>query len=271
MSASDLAGHRIREFRQRRGWTAKELADRCAEAGAPHITATVITNLETRRRRTRQITLDELLVLACVLKVPPILLFLPLNDGERLEITPAISTDPVPSALWLSGLIASPNMPDIADDDQSLRWGQLAAEGVVSIELLLDVWAWASTYLWISQALAKGDPPPLGVSRENAEHVVENAPFRLGKAIDMLIAKGITPPRLPRSLVDDLKARNALLNPGQVPVWDDNAEQPSWLTNPEAAIVVVDFARRLHVELRYQAFPADSRAGEEPDLHGESS
>ena len=84
----------------------------------------------------------------------------------------------------------------------------------------------------------------------------------------MLIAKGITPPRLPRSLVDDLKARNALLNPGQVPVWDNNAEQPSWLTNPEAAIVVVDFARRLHVELRYQAFPADSRAGEEPDLHG---
>ena len=81
------------------------------------------------RRRTRQITLDELLVLACVLKVPPILLFLPLNDGERLEITPAISTDPVPSALWLSGLIASPNMPDIADDDQSLRWANSPRKG----------------------------------------------------------------------------------------------------------------------------------------------
>ena len=60
--------------------------------------------------------------------------------------------------------------------------GELAAEGVVSIELS-DVWAWASTYLWISQALAKGDPPPLGVSRENAEHVVENAPFRLGRRL----------------------------------------------------------------------------------------
>ena len=102
LGASDLAGQRIREIRQRRGWTARELADECAKVGASHITATVITNLETRRRLTRQITLDELLVLAHVLQVPPLLLFVPLDDAEVLEVAPGVELGALDAAAWVA-------------------------------------------------------------------------------------------------------------------------------------------------------------------------
>lgn len=101
MSASDLAGRRIREARKRRDWTVRDLADHCAKAGAGHITATVITNLETRRRATRELTVDELLVLAHALDVPPVQLISPLNAGEGLQITPDVQMDVLEAAGWL--------------------------------------------------------------------------------------------------------------------------------------------------------------------------
>ena len=101
-SASDLAGQRIRQFRKRRGWTVRELADRCAAVGASHITATVITNLETRRRASRQITVDELLVLAYILDVPPLLLFVPADGTETLQIADDVEKGPVEAAAWVA-------------------------------------------------------------------------------------------------------------------------------------------------------------------------
>lgn len=112
LSASDLAGRRIRQVRQRRKWTAKDLAALCADAGAPYITASVITDLETRRRSSRKITLDELLVLAHVLEVPPLLLFVPLDDAEVLEVVPGVELGALDAAAW------------IADDDAMLGPGR---------------------------------------------------------------------------------------------------------------------------------------------------
>lgn len=258
MGASDLAGQRIRQFRQQHEWTAKELADRCAEIGAPHITATVITNLETRRRASRQITVDEALVLAYVLEVPPILLFLPLSDGEHLEITPSISTDPVSSVLWLSGLSAS---PDIAGGEQRRRREVVDAFTVLPVNLLLDIWAQASFYLWMTDRLARDDPP-FGIPRDTAERSIANVPDRLAKALNLMLARGLTPPRLPRRLVEDLRARKVLLHPDEVPVWGENAEQPDWLTNPEAALEIADFPRRLFAQISDNTYPRDSRDDE---------
>ena len=103
LSASDIAGRRIREARTERGWTVRELADRCAKAGVPKITHTVITNLETRRRDTREATLDELLALAQVLGVPPAQLMTPLDAGEELEILPGVTMGPLEAAGWIIG------------------------------------------------------------------------------------------------------------------------------------------------------------------------
>ena len=85
---SDLTAVRIRETRRRRGWTARQLADRCAEAGAPELTVSVIANIETGRRdaeghRRRDVTIDEALALAYVLEVPPVVLIPAFLDGDK--------------------------------------------------------------------------------------------------------------------------------------------------------------------------------------------
>lgn len=103
LRASDLAARRIREVRQRYGWTVKELADRCSRRGAPQITATVITNLETRRHATRQITVEEVFVLAEVLAVPPVQLMAPLDAAEDLEVTPDVHMDASTAVAWIAG------------------------------------------------------------------------------------------------------------------------------------------------------------------------
>jgi transcriptional regulator with XRE-family HTH domain len=73
---SDLIAERLRDVRFELGWTAAELAAACARAGQPRITAAVIANIETGRRnpdgtRRRQVSVDEMLLFAAVLKIPP--------------------------------------------------------------------------------------------------------------------------------------------------------------------------------------------------------
>jgi transcriptional regulator with XRE-family HTH domain len=75
-TVSDLIAERLRDVRTERGWTAAELAAACARAGQPKITAAVIANIETGRRnpdgsRRRQVSADEMLLFAAVLKIPP--------------------------------------------------------------------------------------------------------------------------------------------------------------------------------------------------------
>jgi transcriptional regulator with XRE-family HTH domain len=113
LSASDLVGIRVRQARQKRGWTAKELAGRCAKAGAQQISSTVITNLETRRRRSREVSVDELLTLAHVLEVPPLQLMLPLGAGERLEVVPGTEMDALEAARFIDGPTEPPGARDL--------------------------------------------------------------------------------------------------------------------------------------------------------------
>ena len=69
-TVSDFVGARVRELRKSHGWDVAELADRCARRGRPELTANALYSIESGRRkdgeRTRQITVDELVVLADV-------------------------------------------------------------------------------------------------------------------------------------------------------------------------------------------------------------
>jgi transcriptional regulator with XRE-family HTH domain len=72
---SDIVAGRVRELRQRWGWSAARLAERCAEVGAPQLTASVIANIESGRRdkqgrRRREVTVDEARYLGLALSVP---------------------------------------------------------------------------------------------------------------------------------------------------------------------------------------------------------
>lgn len=73
-AAAQVVARRVREIRDKRGWSAQKLAEKCAEAGAEHLDRDVLANLETGRRR--NVSIDEVLVLALVLDVAPIHLFI---------------------------------------------------------------------------------------------------------------------------------------------------------------------------------------------------
>lgn len=102
LSASDIAALRIREARTKRGWRVKDLAEHCRKAGAAKLTAAVITNLETRRRPGREISLEEVLALAWVLEVPPVHLMTPLSGDEVLEVVPGEEMGPLEAPGWLA-------------------------------------------------------------------------------------------------------------------------------------------------------------------------
>lgn len=73
---SELLGRRIKAARALRGWTAAEMAARCAETGAPEITVSVIANIESGRkdpsgRRRRRVTVEELEAIARAFGIDP--------------------------------------------------------------------------------------------------------------------------------------------------------------------------------------------------------
>ncbi|URN12505.1 helix-turn-helix domain-containing protein [Streptomyces radiopugnans] len=112
-SLSDVAAGEIRQHRQRRGITRSELAQKCASYGAPQLTYAALVNIETGRKgkdqkRRRDVTVDELAVLAKALGVPPLALLFPVG---RLDEVPALPdrTAPTWDALrWFTGESAFP-------------------------------------------------------------------------------------------------------------------------------------------------------------------
>lgn len=111
-SASELVAERVKEIRQQRGWSAEQLAARCAELGAPEITRSVIANIETGRRdkdgrRRRDVTVEELLVLAYALDAyPPDLLS---KDGRETIAVTADTEVPATGVIqWIRGFWPSP-------------------------------------------------------------------------------------------------------------------------------------------------------------------
>ena len=106
-TASEAIAAAVRKYRQQRDWSVRELAEKCASLGATTLTQASLTNIErgltSGRRGSRAVTVDELLVLAYVLDVPPALLMLPLGDANHVEICPGIDVDPYTALQWLVG------------------------------------------------------------------------------------------------------------------------------------------------------------------------
>src|SRR3954464_11793027 len=105
--ASDLVGAEIRRRRLDLDLTAEQVATKCAEIGAPELSTAVIANIETGRRnketgeRRRDITVEELLILASVLDTSPLTLLMP-EPGTDLAVTPELAIHAHQVVLWLS-------------------------------------------------------------------------------------------------------------------------------------------------------------------------
>jgi transcriptional regulator with XRE-family HTH domain len=123
---SDYAASRIREVRRLRGMSVPGLAEQCASLGVPGITKAVIENIENGRRdeagkRRRNVTVDELMVIALALNCPPLYLLIPPDDQEDLyPITPAEALPRFEVAAWFTG--TGPILPRMASAGDTRKY-----------------------------------------------------------------------------------------------------------------------------------------------------
>ncbi len=105
-SPTRTVAERVKDLRQRRGWTAAELALRCADKGLDGFNRSVLANIESGRRK--YVTVDELTALAYVLDVAPIHLLVPVEVDQTVDehfyrVCPDVFL-PVPEArAWARG------------------------------------------------------------------------------------------------------------------------------------------------------------------------
>jgi transcriptional regulator with XRE-family HTH domain len=104
---SGVVAGRLKEVRRVRGWSVRELANRCAAAGAPELTDNVIENIERGRqagaaRQGRDVTVDQIMILADVLDISPLVLLLP-KENVEYYITPQRAEPALRVARWLIG------------------------------------------------------------------------------------------------------------------------------------------------------------------------
>src|SRR6266540_6238341 len=90
ITPSAIVASRLKELRQRRGLTAKQFADRCAELGATNMTVHVVANIETGRR---EVGVNELLLFALVLDVAPAHLLVTSQERSTVDITSTVRID----------------------------------------------------------------------------------------------------------------------------------------------------------------------------------
>ncbi|WP_182262449.1 helix-turn-helix domain-containing protein [Rhodococcus sp. UFZ-B548] len=117
-SLSDRVADQIVAYRKRPtiAMNREQLAQRCAELGAPGLTFAALTNIETGRKkdgkRRRDITIDELVVIARALRVPPAVLMFPVGLVDEVEPVPSVKVPTWGAYKWFVG---SGPMPTIGD------------------------------------------------------------------------------------------------------------------------------------------------------------
>jgi transcriptional regulator with XRE-family HTH domain len=149
-SVSDVVAERVREVRKRQGLTARALAERCAAAGTPGLTAQALSNIESGRRgaddrRRRDVTVDELFALAAALNVAPVHLLVPpkgptgkASDEERLyNVTPGKAVRREDVRRWVRGFDPLPGSTaadfhaEAPDHEYGVHWLPLKSSEAV--------------------------------------------------------------------------------------------------------------------------------------------
>jgi transcriptional regulator with XRE-family HTH domain len=205
-------GQQVKAHRRRRGWSARELADRCEDLGQ-RVEPQVIANMETGRRA--NVTIAEVVILAAALDVPPVLLIFPARTDQTVEPLPNREDNAWSSLLRFTGEREPLGRNDASPDGDELRvWW----DGVMPMtrlrehdEAIGEFWG-AVEYvrrMEAHQAATEGQVSDelLEERRGRAMDQVIGAERRLAAFRGQLRAQGIEPPALGHDLahIDDLK------------------------------------------------------------------
>jgi transcriptional regulator with XRE-family HTH domain len=116
VSPTQAIAERLQELRKRRGWSAAELAERCAEKGLVGLNRSVLANIESGRRK--YVTVEELFTLAYVLGVSPTSLLVP-PDTVPLAVTPTVTDGSDLVRDWIEG--EGPLPSQLGNSDEQWR------------------------------------------------------------------------------------------------------------------------------------------------------
>lgn len=186
----------IKRYRMRAGMSAQRLSDVCSEIGYP-IPRAVIAKLESGHRKF--ITLPELHVIAYALRVPPLLLVVPVGYADWVAVAPR---DEVPAEDALNWLRAS-FPPDDHTADPAAPQAPFSVDPEVLTPLrLLDVHQGAAaTWLYYWDQFLRVDDPGT-VPRDWAQAAMKEARGRLSATRSEMRERGYVLPDLPRPLRD---------------------------------------------------------------------
>jgi transcriptional regulator with XRE-family HTH domain len=197
-SLARSVGRRVAHFRAERGLTAQQLSDELLRRLGFTMKRTVIGNLESGVRST--IGIAEILALAYVLNVPPLLLIAPIG-ADRMEVLPGMETDPWTAAHWISGDGDPPAVFTEVDDAagaliRSYR-GKVNRLGLYRRhDAGVAEWVRAMRMLHPRD----GDEQPSGDAREQAVTRLREIEEGIYALRWMIREHGETPPPLPRPL-----------------------------------------------------------------------
>lgn len=119
MTVTEVVARQVRELRDGRGWSARELADRLAKAGAPQVSRSVLASIESGRRP--YVTVDELFALARVFNVSPLRLLLPWSTDPNTTVDIGGITGVAVREIWEWALGAGPLTVSAEDPDGDLQ------------------------------------------------------------------------------------------------------------------------------------------------------
>jgi transcriptional regulator with XRE-family HTH domain len=138
MTEHDIAGtpegrvaERISELRDERGLSQGDLAQLCHEAGFP-FSVDAIQRLERGQRR---VNVNTLVGLACALNVSPLVLILPTEGGDGVELTSSVTAPGGEVYEWFVGARPAPTSertydprfeppPELSDEERVAVWSR---------------------------------------------------------------------------------------------------------------------------------------------------
>lgn len=100
-SLTAVIGKRVAHYRKARKLSAQRLSDQLRDRLGVDMKRSVLGDLENGVRKA--VNVSEILAIAYVLGVPPLLLVAPVGEVEDVEALPGISVDPWSLARWVGG------------------------------------------------------------------------------------------------------------------------------------------------------------------------
>ena len=211
----------VRKIRQHRGWSVREFAERCQEAGFTTLTQSALTNLERglstgdpNKRGGRPVTVDELIGLAWVLNVSPIDLMMTGSTEPELQVVPQKSVHPYVAAAWFGAEpLAAPE-----------AWGPPLTTRTTANS---PHWAYSRFDLGYRhlvqtrQKLSELDPDDQ--DRDRAQLAFENALNGMALVLETAVLIGVALPPVPRWMRDELvnaERAGTLFQPAQAGLLD---------------------------------------------------